>query len=260
MVGEPVEARRLDHRAPVEDDPLHGGVVDQPAAAPPAERADRVPLGGLEHGARGHRGVHHEQRAGAIARRGLEHVEVQAPGAVATPEGHEDGRRAGHPHAADHADVGRVGDDDLVALLHGGEQRVEQPLGAAAGDDHVLLGVVGDAGLAQQPLGDGLAELGQPVEGQVGVGRVDAHAGARGLEHRGGRRHVGVEVLQAQDIGVGARGAGGGVDAELGEVQHPARAVCRRSGHGSRRIFQIGRHRVGVANPHGGGIECVAPP
>ena len=32
--------------------------------------------------------------------------------------------------------------------------------------------------------------LGQAVEGRVGVGRVDAHAGARDLEHRGRRRHV----------------------------------------------------------------------
>ena len=147
-----------------------------------------------------------------------ERVEVQAPGAVAAAEGHEDRRRAGHPHAADHADVRRVGDDHLVALLHGGQQRVEQALGPAAGDDDVLLGVVGDAGLALQPLGDGATQLGEAVEGQVGVGGVDAHARARRLEHRGRGRHVGVEVLQAQDLGVGARGARGGVDAEVREV------------------------------------------
>jgi hypothetical protein len=143
-------------------------------------------------------------------------------------EWHRDRGRPGHAHAADHADVRGVGDDDLVAVLDGGEQGIEEALGAAAGDDDLLVGVVGDAAAALKVLGDGQAQVVQAIEGQVRVGGVLANALAGRGDHCWRRRDVGVEVLEAQDLGVGAGGAGGRVDAELREAGEAAGTMMRQ--------------------------------
>jgi hypothetical protein len=71
----------------------------------------------------------------------------------------------------DDSGVGRVGDDHLVARVHGGEQYVEQALRAAAGDDDLALRVVAMAGLFGGEVGDRLAQVEVAGDRQPAVGR-----------------------------------------------------------------------------------------
>ena len=88
--------------------------------------------------------------------------------------------------------VGR-GDDHLVAGVQRGEERVEQHLLAAGGDDDLVGGVV-EAVLAGELGGDGAAELGDALgRGVAGLAAVDGGLGgvadvARACRSRARRR------------------------------------------------------------------------
>ena len=60
-------------------------------------------------------------------------------------EGHQPGDRAGQAHPIGHPGVGRIGENDFVARVGGGEERVEDAFGAAGGD-HDLARLVALAG------------------------------------------------------------------------------------------------------------------
>ena len=123
--------------------------------------------------------------------------------------GDDDRGAAGELHHVGIADpVGR-GDDDLVAGVDRGEERVEEHLLAAGRDDDLVGGVV-EAVLAGELGGDGAAQLGDALgRGVAGLAAVDG--GLAGGADVGGRVEVGLAGGETDDVAArrpSARGRG----------------------------------------------------
>ena len=107
--------------------------------------------------------------------------------------------------AVDDPGVGRVGDDHLVARVDGDEQRVQEALHPAAGDDDLPLRVERMPCPGGEERGDRLAEVDVAGEREpaVRLGRLEAPR--RDADGLGRQREVGVEVLHAQHRPSGVR-------------------------------------------------------
>ena len=83
--------------------------------------------------------------------------------------------------------------------------------------------IVAVAGQGADVPGRGLAQRAVPLERQVAVGVIRLHRGVGDLAGHRGRRHVGVEVLQPQQIGVpgGVGGVADLVDPDSRDVPQP---------------------------------------
>ncbi len=114
------------------------------------------------------------------------------------PEGDEPGRAADEVDAVDDAGVGGVGDDHLVARVHGDEEGVQEPLHAAAGDDDLALGVVQVPRALGREVGDRHAEREVAGEGEPAVRLRRLQARGRDGDGLGREGEVGVEVLHAE--------------------------------------------------------------
>ena len=230
-LGHALQRQRVDERPSVEEEALHGGVVDEEEVLLAAEVADDPPVLLVEVAARGHRGAHEQETGRRRADDLREGVAVEAPAVVLGHEGDKARRPACEADAVDDARVGRVGDDDLVVLVHEREHRVQEPLHTSGGDDDLANRVVAVAGPLGREVGDGRAEIEVAGEGKpaVGLGRVEA--GDRLGNGLGRQREVGVEVLHPQD-GAPARVGRGG---DLVDAKAPDRLDALGSPHGGSR-------------------------
>ena len=230
---QPRHARRVDVAAATVQDPLHRGVVQEPDATLLADPRNLFPIRARQHRPRRNRRVHEEDDARALGHLVAEALQVQRPAAAV----HDERDEACHPtrqtHPLEHARVGGIGDDHLVARLDEREQRVEEPLGAPGRDDRLRGGVAGDAAQPRDMRRGRGAQVVAPQEGEVAVGVVVAEGGPRRRDGRRGGRDVRVEVFEAQDPGVGPGRARHAVDREAGDaVQAGVGAgVARAAGH-----------------------------
>ncbi len=143
---------------------------------------------------------------------------VESPLAAGDVQRDELRHRAGEADAVEHAGVGRIGQDDLVARIGEDEERVEHRVALAAGDDDLARPVVARAAAALDRRGDRLLELVAAGERQPAVRLVAPDCGACRLDRRRRRRHVGVEVLEAQHLRVVTRRRRDAVDVEPGDL------------------------------------------
>ena len=114
-VAHPVERGRVERLAPVEEDALVAGPVEEPEVALAAEPGDRLPLLAARDPAGREGRVVHEDGARAVRRGRRERVEVETPLPVLRRERDEPRDGAGEPHAVQHPRVRRIGEDHLVA-------------------------------------------------------------------------------------------------------------------------------------------------
>ena len=217
----------------------------------PAQFRHDGPVAGVEHAAGRHRRVHDEERPRSVADAPGEGVEVEAPAPRGVEDpGREPGGRTRQPHPLEHAGVRGGGEDHLVARVHGGEQGVEQALGAARGDHALPVRVVFPPGEPPDVPGGRRAEVGPAREGQVAVGGRRFERGAGGGHGRRGRAQVGVEVLEPEDAGVARRRPRHPVDVEPRNVRQPP-------GRGARAALR-GAHRPAVRGAHPPILRCSA--
>ena len=148
---------------------------------------------------------------------------------------HEARDPAGQPYAIQHACVGRVGEHDLVTGIGQAEERVEHRVALAARDHDLAEPVVGRASAPLDLRSHRLFEVVAAGERQPAVRVVLADGGPRRLDHGHVGRDVGVEVLEAQDVGIVARGGGDAIDAEAGDVGEAADAHRGRTRRGAER-------------------------
>ena len=186
-------------RPAVEEQALHGRVVDEEEVALAAEVADREPVVLVEVAARGHRRAHEEKAGGLRADDVVEPVAVEAPAVLLGEERDEARDAAGKPDAVDDARVGRVGDDHLVAGIHGAEDGVEKRLHSARSDDDLALGVVAVTAPLGGEVGDRRAQVEVAGEREPAVRLRVVEFRAGDLERLGRKREVGVEVLHAEN-------------------------------------------------------------
>jgi hypothetical protein len=192
--------------------------VQQPGVPLVADRRNRLPLLVARHPARRKRRVVQEDDARAIRDRGRQLVQIQSPLPVADVQRDQPRRCPNQPHPVEHARIGRVGEDDLVPGIGQAEQGVQHRVALATGDHDLLAPVVSWAAAPLDVGGHGLLEVVAAGERQPAVCLVLTDRGA-GRRHCGGRGwDVGVEVLQAQNVGVVAGRRGDPVDAEPGDV------------------------------------------
>ena len=222
----PVHAQRVDERPAVEEQALHRGVVDEEEVALPAEVADREPVVLVEVAARGHGRAHEQEAGGLRADQVVEPAAVEAPAVLLGEERDEARCAAREANAVDDPCVGRVGDDHLVARIHGAEEGVQQAFHPARGDDDLALGVVAVAGALGGEVRDRGAQVEVAGEGEPAVRLRVVELRARDLERLGREREVGVEVLHAEDRAAVAapcflRGSGDAVDSEADDSLQP---------------------------------------
>ena len=218
----------MDERAAVEEQALHRGVVDEEEVALAAEVADREPVVLVEPAARGHGRAHEEKAGGLRADEVVQPVAVEAPAVLLGEERDEARCAAREADAVDDPRVGRVGDDHLVARIHGAEEGVQEALHSAGGDDDLALGVVAVAGALGGEVRDRGAQVEVAGEGEPAVRLRVVELRARDLERLGREREVGVEVLHAKDRAAVAspcflRGSGDAVDSEADDL---VQALC----------------------------------
>ncbi|CAG9263243.1 hypothetical protein BCEP4_290015 [Burkholderia cepacia] len=225
-LGHAGQAGGMDDRASIEKQPFHRAVEDQQQIVLHAQARDQLPVGRIEEAARRHRRRHQQHgprfRTDCCPQCRL----VQLPFA-ARREGERDllGHTARQADAVQQTGVGRIGDDDFVARLDGGEQRV-QNAGESARRHHHL---VGREALPRKRRHVGGSARAQPIltdERQIGVGRVslDGFSG-EGERFRSGWE-VGIEIFESQKVDVGMVGdRTHAIDADAGNVLQTDRAV-----------------------------------
>jgi hypothetical protein len=242
--GQARVGRRVHGLMITEDDPFHGGVPDDPGAVPADRTGQGVEVLSGQDGAGRHGRAHqqHGRRLRADGRGQL--IRVGGPAEVTRDAGHVPGNPARQPDAVDQAGVDRIADYHFLPGFHRGQQDVENAVQAAGHADALPARVVVVAGHGADVLGRGLAQGAMALERQIAVGRVVADRGPGDVAGHHGRRHVGVEVLQPQEIGI-ASGIGGVTDlvhADSRDVRqtrdgHKAEPNGRggaRAGHGPR--------------------------
>ena len=106
---------RMPDRAAVEEHAFEPRQVQEPHVALAADRGNGLPflVAGDPPGRQ--RRAADEKDARSLVHGGPQNVEVESPLAVGDPERDETRDGADEPHPIDHARVGRVGEDDLVA-------------------------------------------------------------------------------------------------------------------------------------------------
>ena len=175
--------------AAIEDDVLVHFVAQHVERRPPCERGERVDVGG------GH------DRAGGVVRR----VDHQEPRPRCDRRFHgipvdpviRRVQRDDHGNAAIQLDRWQVGvvaglqHDDLVARMHDRRDRGEDRLGAARGDRHLGVGIVGGAVIVRVLRGNRLAERRDPLHRRVLV-QAAAHVRGDCVDERG----IAVEVRE----------------------------------------------------------------
>ena len=203
-----------------EQDALHRRVVQEPGPGLLHDSGDRLPFLGRVDDAARHGGAHGEHGLRLLAHGLGQRLQVEPPSAVDHPERHQAGHAAGKADTVDEAGVGRVADDDLVAGLQHGKQRVEDARKAARRDHALRAPVVGDAGVGLEPRDHRLPERVNAEEGQVAVRVVARHSRVGGVDGGLGRRNVGIQVLQPEHLGIerGIRRIAHAVDADAGDV------------------------------------------
>ena len=160
-------------------------------------------------------------------------------------------RPAGEVDAVDEARVRRVGDDHLVARVHGHQQRVEDAFEASARDHDLALRIVGVAGASGEKGGDRLAQLDVAGERQPAVCLRRLQAPGRHADRLRRQGQVGVEVLHAEHRPSGARACrlldrrGDPVDPEAADRVEPLRPLD----HASRRSKSRTTYRMGRVAP-----------
>ncbi len=195
------------------------------------------------------RGVEQDQ-AGAGAHRLAQLVGIEGVAAGRLrPQQHRDRPGPGQGDARLVAVVHRLEDDDLVAVVEHPEQRSGERLRRPGGDQHLGVGVVGEAVEALLVAGDRLAQ-----DGESGARRVLVDAGPDrvdgGFEHL--RRAVGVgEPLTEVDRAGGdrqRRHLGEDRGAEPGQLrrQRAADRLARHGRHG-RASGPADREAIGLA-------------
>jgi hypothetical protein len=225
---------RMPDRATVEEDAFESAPVEKPEVALPADRGDRFPLL-VARRPTGREGcVVDEDDARSLGDGGPERIEVEPPLAVGDVERGEPGNRPYEANAVQHARVGRVGEDDLVPGIGQAEERIEHCVALTARDHDFAPPVVARAAAALDVRGDRLLEIVATGEGQPAVRLVRADRRPRRLHRLPGRRDVGVEVLQAQDVRILTGRSGDAIDAEPRNVleardAHPLLLLSRRS-------------------------------
>jgi hypothetical protein len=154
-------------------------------------------------------------------------VQVEPPFPVTHHERHEPWHGAHQAHAVDHPRVRRIGEDDLISGIGEAEEGVEDGGALAAGDDDLPPSVVARAAATLDERRHRLLEVVATGERQPAVRVVLADRRPGGLHRGGGGRDVGVEVLEAQDLGVVAGCSGDAVDVEARDVLETPDAHAR---------------------------------
>jgi hypothetical protein len=203
----------------VEEDALHGAVVDHPGAGGAAGLADRGPVAAVEDRSRRHRRAHHQERPGALADGGGETVAVELPDAVADLAAGEARHASSEPYAVDEADVDRVEQHHLVVRLEHRQQHVEDAVEPAGRDDRRALPVVAHPRRPRHQVGGRAAQLVGAQKRQIAVGVVAVRRLAGRLDDPRRRAQVGVEVLEAEEVRI------------VGVVGERPHAVDADSGH-----------------------------
>ncbi len=194
----------------------------------------REPVVLVEIAARGHGRAHEEKAGGLWADEVVEPAAVEAPAVLLGEERDEARFAAREADAVDDPCVGGVGDDHLVARIHGAEEGVQEAFHAARGDDDLALGVVAVAGALGREVRDRGAQVEVAGEGEPAVRSRVVELRARDLERLGRERQVGVEVLHAEDRAAVAspcflRGSGDAVDSEADNPLEPFRPFDHES-------------------------------
>ena len=162
----PASAEWTAHGPTVEDDAFEARPVQEPCSRargraprwPPTRRRSPPSRSGTRR--------YEEERAGRGPDGGAQRVEVESPLAALDVQRDEPRHGADEPDAVEHAGVGRVGEDHLVARVGQAEERVEHRVALAAGDDDLAAAVVRGAAAPLDQVRDGLLELvAGPVNG-----------------------------------------------------------------------------------------------
>ncbi len=233
-LGHALELERMDELAPVVEERLHRGVVDERQVVLTAQVARERPVLPREGSARRHRRAHQHHRRGLRADRGRERVLVEPPFSVDDAKRREDRRAAREMDPVHDPRVGRVGDDDLVARVDGREEAVEEPRQAARGDDQLGLRVVAMARSRRGEVRDRGAQVEVALEREPAVRLGPAEGRLRLGQRLRRERQVRVEVLEPQDrpARVGRRDPLGGgrddVQADAADVGQTLRALHGR--------------------------------
>lgn len=106
------------------------------------------------------------RRARAVADGGVQGVQVEPPLAVDHVHQGQARHGADQPDAVQHARVGGIGEDDLVAGIGEAEERVDDGLPFAARDDDLALAVVARTAASLAVVGHGLLAVVAPRERQ----------------------------------------------------------------------------------------------
>ena len=209
---------RMDDLPAVEQHALVGSPVDEPEIAAGHQVGDRLPLLAGGDPAAGEGRVVDEDGTGPVGHRGTKGLRVEAPPAVDDAERREARDGAHEADPVDHARIGRVGQNDLVARVGDGVQRVEHRHPLTRHDDDLPAAVVAGAAASIDERRDGVLQIVAAGERQPAVRLVLAD-GRSGCVHRGRRRRdVGVEVLQAKDVRIVAGRGRDAIDAEARDV------------------------------------------
>src|SRR5580704_6667267 len=164
-----------------EDQPLHGGVPDDPGAVAVDWVGDGVEVLAGQDGSGGHGGTHQQYGSRLRADGRGQLAWIGSPATFTRNASHVSGNPARQPDAVYQSCIDRITDDDFLPGLHGSQQHVENAVKAAGHADALRARVVAAAGDGADVLRRGLAQRAMPLERQIAVGVVVLYRGVSDL-------------------------------------------------------------------------------